>query len=245
MVGHEQMADFIDGAVVDRHEVPVGLGHQQVRGGIVRRAGLGQLLGEQPEPAIFGLVDCGSGRHQESDQVIGIDVMRADPQIVHHLGQFRRPIGAGERRCPFGRILIWLRVPHVAEHVRNDAPGMIFLAMRGEPAHDMTAQAAAAEDLPERTALACGGGDGNDGTRAGVHFREPRHAVVVRHLSRGDARPEHRGELRLKGRQVAARPPLDKAGDAGQLSGVEERMDDLPVGGIPANQQQPPATVVH
>ena len=98
MVGHEQMADFIDGAVVDRHEVPVGLGHQQVRGSVVRRAGLGQLLGEQPEPAIFGLVDCGSGRHQESDQVIGIDVMRADPQIVHHLGQFRRPIGAGERR---------------------------------------------------------------------------------------------------------------------------------------------------
>ena len=107
---------------------------------------------------------------------------------------------------------------------------MVLLSVRGKPADDMAPQTTFAENLPKRAALPCRGGDGHDGAGAGVNFRESRHAVVIGHLPRGDARPEHRGELRLERGQVATGACLDKPGEARKLTGIEERMDDLPVG---------------
>ena len=245
MVGHEHMADLVDRAVVDRHEVPVGLGLEQMRGGVVGGAGFGELFGEPPKSLVLGLIDRVGRRHEEPDQIVRIDVVRADPQVVHRCGELRRPGGAGGRRGPLGRILPRLCVRNMAEHVGDDAAGMILLAMRGKPADDMAPQPATGKNLPERPALSRGGRDWHDGARAGVHFREPRHAVVIRHLSRGDARPEHRGELRLERRQIAAGACLDEPGKARQLARIEERMDDLPVGRIPADKQEPLATLLH
>ena len=184
-------------------------------------------------------------RHEEPDQVVRIDVVRADPQVVHRRGQVCRPVSARGWRGPFGRILPWLRVRDMAKHVGDNAAGMVLFAMRGEPADDMAPEPALPEDLPNRAALPRRGRHRHDGARAGVHFREPRHAVVIRHLSRGDARPEHRGELRLERRQIAAGTRFDEPGKARQLARIEERMDDLPVGRIPADKQEPLATLLH
>ena len=214
MVGHEHVADLVDRAVVDRHEIPVGLGLEQMRGGVVGGAGLGEFFRERPEPLVLRLIDRVGFRHEQPQQIIGIDVVRADPQIAHRCGQFRRPRGAGGWRGPFGRILPRLRVLHVAKHIGDDAAGMIRLAMRGKPADDMAPQAARLKDLPERAALPRRGRHRHDGAGAGVHLRESRHTVMVGHLSRGDARPEHRRELRLERRQVATRARFDEPGKA-------------------------------
>ena len=78
MVGHEHVADLVDRAVVDRHEIPVGLGLEQIRGGVVGGAGFGEFFGEPPESLVLRLIDRVGRRHEEPDQVVRIDVVRAD-----------------------------------------------------------------------------------------------------------------------------------------------------------------------
>ena len=209
-----------------------------MRGRVVGGAGLRKFFRERREPPVFLLINRVGLGHEEPKQIIGIDVVRADPQIVHRRGQFRRPVGAGGRRGPLRRILPGLRILHVAKHIGDDAAGMVLLAVGGEPAHDVAPQATLSEDLPERAALSRGCRDGDDGTGAGIHLRESRHAVMVGHLARGDARPEHRRELRFERCQVAARARFHKPGQTRQFTGIEQRMDDLPVGRIPADEKQ-------
>jgi hypothetical protein len=94
MVGHEHVADLVDRAVIHRREIPVGLGLEEMRGRVVDGAGFRNLLGKRPEPAVFRLIDRVGRRHEEPDQVVWIDVVRADSQFVHRRGQVRRPIGS-------------------------------------------------------------------------------------------------------------------------------------------------------
>ena len=241
VVGHEAVADLVDRPVVDCREVPVGLGLEKVRGGVVDRAGLGEPPREHPGPLVLRLVDGMRLGDEEPDDAVGVDLVGADPQVVHHVGQARRPVGARGRGGPRGGVVARPRVPQVAEHVGDDAAGVVLLAVRGEPPDDVALQPAVAEHLPESAALPRGGRDGHDRAGLLVNLGESRHAVVVGHLPRGDARPEHGGELRLERRQVAAGARLHEPCQPRHLAGVEQRVDDLPVGRVPADEQEPAA----
>ena len=239
VVGHEEVADLVHGPVIDRREVPVGIGLHEVRRRGMGRKGLRKFLGQHPEPLVFLLVDRVRLGHEQPDHLVGIEVVRAHAKIVHRLREFRRPVGAGGGRRPVGGRLVRRGARQVAEHVRHDTAVSGLLAVRGEPAHDMTPQAPLAQHLPERATPPRGGRHRHDPARVRIHLRESWHAVMVGHLAGGDARPEHRRELGLEGREIAAHACLDEPCQARHDTRVEEWMDDLPVGGIPADEQQP------
>ena len=50
-------------------------------------------------------------------------------------------------------------------------------------------------------------------------------------------RPEHGGKLRVEGGHVAHHPVVDKAFQVGHLARVHQRIDHLPIGGVPTDQQ--------
>ena len=117
VVGHEEVADLIHRPIVNGHEVPLGIGLQKVRGGIVRGEGLGELLREHPQAFILRLIHLRGIGHKKPDHLVGVDLMRAQPQVIHRLRQLGRPVGAGRRRGPLGGILILLGAAEVAEHI--------------------------------------------------------------------------------------------------------------------------------
>ena len=238
MIRHEEVADFVDRAVIHREEIPVRIGLEQMHRRIVRGKGLGQFAGQHPEAFVFVLIDLVRFGDEETDHLVRVDVMRADAQFVEFLVQFRRPIGAGRRRRPVGRRLVGAGWLHVAEHVRDHFARQVAFALRGEPADHVAAQPAFGEDLPHRAAAARGGRDRHDRFAARIHLGETRHAVVVGHLARGDRCPEHRRKLRFERGDVAARSRLDQPRHAGQMPRIDHRMHDLPIGGIPSDKEK-------
>ena len=238
VVGHELVADLIHRPIVNGHEVPLGVGLHEMRGGIVRGEGLGELLSEHPQAFILRLVYLWGIGHKKPDHFVGIDLMRAQAQVIHRLRQVGRPVGAGRRRRPLGGILILLGAAEVAEHIRHHLAIEMLLALRRKPTHDMAAQTALTKHFPERAALTRGRGDRHHRATSRVHLGETRHAVVIRHLARGDRGPEHRRELRLERGEIPTHPALDQTRHAGQSARIEKRVDDFPIRRISANEEE-------
>ena len=238
VVGHEEVADLIYRPIVNGHEVPLGIGLQKVRGGIVRGEGLGELLSEHPQAFILRLVYLRGIGHKKPDHLVGVDLMRAQAQVIHRLRQLGRPVGAGRRRRPLGGILILLGAAEVAEHIRHHLAIEMLLALSGKPTHDMAAQTALTKHFPQGAALTRGRGDRHHCAGPRVHLGETRHAVVIGHLARGDRGPQHRRELRLERGEVATHAALDQTRHAGQRARIEKRVDDFPISGIPANEEK-------
>ncbi len=67
---------------------------------------------------------------------------------------------------------------------------------------------------------------------------EAGHAVVVGHLARGDAGPQHGGELGLQRGEIAAGAVIDQMGGSRGGAAVHQRVEQFPVSRIPADQQQ-------
>ena len=164
--------------------------------------------------------------------------MRAHAHLVHHRLQRRRPIGARRRRRPIGGILIRPHIAHMAKHVGNHAAVEIGLALGGEPTDNMAAALIFAKDFPERAATAGGCGNRYDRAAAGIDLSEARHAVMVGHLAGGNRGPQHRRQLRFERGEVAAHAALHQSRQCRHFSRIHQRMHDLPIGGIPADQEQ-------
>ena len=114
----------------------------------------------------------------------------------------------------------------------------MLLALGGKPTHDMAAQTPLAEHFPQGAALTRGRGDWHHRAVPWVHLGETRHAMVIGHLARGDRGPQHRRELRLECGEVATHPAFDEVRHAGQLARIEKRVDDFPIRGIPADEEE-------
>jgi len=61
--------------------------------------------------------------------------------------------------------------------------------------------------------------------------------MLERPLSGGDGCPQHRRERRMERGDLPPGAVLHEALHVGHFAGVDERLDDLPVGGIPPDQQ--------
>ena len=95
VVVHEEVADLIEGAVVDGHEIPFGPGFHQADGGGMGGEGLGEFLGEVQQALILRLIDGVAFGHEEAEDLVGIDLEGADAEVVEVVSQFEGPVGAG------------------------------------------------------------------------------------------------------------------------------------------------------
>src|ERR1039457_159526 len=62
-------------------------------------------------------------------------------------------------------------------------------------------------------------------------------AMLERPLSGGDRSPQHRRERRMQRGDLPRGAVFDEAPDVGHFAGIHKWMDDLPVCGIPPDQE--------
>jgi hypothetical protein len=109
--------------------------------------------------------------------------------------------------------------------------------MAGPSTDDHAAQTALAEDIPHRFALAREDGDRLNATAIGRGLGEAVNAMFEGALAGGDGGPQHGRERGSESGELRHRPAFDEAPDVGHLARVHQRMDDLPVGGVPADEE--------
>ena len=234
--GHELVADLVNRSVIDRREVPVRPVLHQPAGRGVHAAGLRKTLRQMPEPLVLRLVNARRIRHEQTQHLIRVDVPRTHAQRVEMLCQLLRPVGARRRLRPVLRRVLLLVLEAVVE-VRDDAALRQPLPLRGEPAHHMGLQPVLAQHLPHRLATTRRGRDRHHLARL-IHLREARHAVMIRMLPGGDARPKHRRELRVQRGQRAGGALFQQALQGRHLPGIHQRLDDLPVRAVPTDEEE-------
>jgi hypothetical protein len=109
--------------------------------------------------------------------------------------------------------------------------------MTGPPADHDTAQAILIEDVPERFRFSGQVRDRLDAAAVLCGLGEAVNAVFERPFAGGDRSPQHRRKRWMQCRNLPHGAAFDEALDVGHFASVHERMDDLPVGGIPPDQE--------
>ena len=153
-------------------------------------------------------------------------------QIGQRLGQFRRMNRIRRERPALiersaGAMVV------IGNHHAVDRLG----GMAGPPADHDAAQIVLIENVPQRFRF-------SREVRHRLHAASIRSwlgetvdAMLERPLSGGDGCPQHRRERRMQRRDLPHRAVFHQPLDVGHFARVHQRMDDLPVGGIPPDQQ--------
>ena len=236
MIVHESVGNFVDGAVVDGHEVPLGIAvHEMGRSG-VDGVGFGEVLAEIVEAPVAGLIDFVAFGKKGLEDVF-VDLMGRDAHPVHRFGEVLGPIGARHGRGEVGGVHVLGGAFEVPEHVGDHFSVEVLLALGGEPGDDVAALAVLAEHFPEGFAFAAGGGDGDDLAGDGIDFGEAFDAVVVGHFPGGNGGPEHGRKLGLQGGEVTVISTVHEGADAIHAAFFEKGVDDFPVGRIPSDEE--------
>ena len=230
MVPHECMAEVIDGFVVDREEIP-RLVVQQPGGRGMDAHAFRERPEEHGQAFIAILIDVfhewNKGLHHPRLQTVGMHA-----QMGQRFGQFHRMHrirrqGPALVKRPRRAVVL---VGH--HHAING-----FGGMAGPPADHDAAQIVLVENVPQRLRRPCKVGDWPNAASIGRRLDKAVYAMLVRPLSSGDGSPQHGRERRMQRGNRSRGAIPDEALDIGHFSGVHEGMDDLPVGGIPADQE--------
>ncbi len=108
----------------------------------------------------------------------------------------------------------------------------------GKP-EDLNAQSGLRKNVPEGFDLSGCRGRGASAPGHGVRFDEPENPMPVGGLSRDQRSPEQGRNRRGKAGQVPHDPARDQLREMGQATRIEERVYDLPVRGIPTDEDEP------
>ena len=176
------------------------------------------------------LVHLADARH-ERQNLPRDKLLRVHPQLGQVAGPTLGMHRAGRHRPglvdrPHGPLIV------VGDHHAADRLG----GMRRPPADDVAAFAALAKDVPDRLRLPREHGDGTNAALQ-VGLGEAENAVAERPLARGNRGPDHRRELRIERGEVADHALIHQPLEMGHLARVHQRIDDLPIGRVPADQK--------
>ena len=230
MVPHKAVPETVDGVEIDGRQVPLRLAHEVRRGGLDGRR-VGDDAGERGEPPVVRLVDAG-GVGDEREQVRRREFAGVDAQAGQALGQLGRMDCAGRHR-PRLAARVLRPLVEVAHHCPIDRLGR----MARPPPDDVRPSALLVEHIPERLHLAARAQHRAHALLLGVGLYKSQNAVLVGRFARRHAGPEHRGKWGVQRGEVAHRAALDEPAQRGHLAGVHQRMQHLPVGGVPADEE--------
>ena len=102
----------------------------------------------------------------------------------------------------------------------------------------MHAQSTLRQDVPERLGLARGTRGYAHAIAGWVWFNKVQDAVFVGRLASGDGGPQQRRKFGLHGAEVCPRPGRNECSEVGHLSARKQRVNDLPIGGVPTENQE-------
>ena len=187
--------------------------------------------GEFCQPIVVLLIDFG-GAGDEGKQRGGVEIARRHDERRQLIGKgFRMNRAGGKLRIgvPSGRM------GGVA--VADDRAADRFRRVAGKPRDDVRGEPGLRQDIPDRLTGAAGAGDGAYAGEVGQRFDEAADAMLIGPLACGNGVPKHWREHRLDGRQVAADPAIDQAGERRQFPLRQQRPNHFPIRGVPADQE--------
>ena len=239
VVFHEGVAEVVDGVVVNAHQVP-GLVLDQGGGGGVDAGAVGDDFRKRLDARVlFRLVEVLAGHAveagQEGTEVVLVQLRGMEAEVLEvadeALGvdgfRLERPL-VGLVAAAVGLLVVVGDHRAVAERLGGvgrppaDGDGVFSLLV---------------EDVPDGLGLAGEIGDGADAAGDGIGLGEAEDAMLVRALAGGDGGPQRGAERGLEGGDVSHDAFFKKAREVGHFAGVEQRVDDLPVRGVPADEQ--------
>jgi len=109
--------------------------------------------------------------------------------------------------------------------------------MSREPAEDVGFISALRKDVPQRFDFSRSAGDRPDAAGLCVRLHEAENAVLVRPLAGGDGIPQHGRKNGPQRGKISNDPVVDEIVQRGHQPLVEKGIDNLPVGCIPADEQ--------
>ena len=124
----------------------------------------------------------------------------------------------------------------IAEHHPIDRLGR----MGGIPVHDVTAQPAELQQVPEGAAAAAGGGGEPQALAIGGGLYEIEHAMAIGGDAGNRTGPEQGRQPRFQAGQGRSAAPGQQASQVGKSPRLKQGIEHVPVGAIPAKNQQAP-----
>ena len=240
VVLHEGVAEVVDGIVVNAHQVPRLVLDQRGGGGVdagAVRDDLHQRLDARVDLRLVEVLTAHAIQAgQEGTQVVLGELRRVETQVLEVADE---PLGVDGFRLerPFFRLIGAAAVGLLIVVGDHHALGERLGGVGRPPADGDGVFPLLVEDVPDRLGLAREVGDGADAAGDGVRLGKAEDAVLVRALAGGDGGPQRGAQRRLEGGDVAHDALLQEAGEVGHFPGVEQRVDDLPIGGVPADEQ--------
>ena len=233
---HEVVADGVDG-VVEHHGAIPRVAAQRLERGAVKRSHPGEFLGERGGTGIAarGLRHVRKQLAQRiATDVSGTYARRRNARRAFRAALARRVHQAIHHRPRRARCLGHLLHQQVAHARAVDG----LRRVRCVPAHHVHAQPALREHVPERLRPARGARRDTHALPGRVRFHEVQDAVLVGGLPGGNGGPQDRRELRFQRAQVGAGADRHQARQVRHLPARQQRVDHLPVGGVPTEDQE-------
>jgi hypothetical protein len=122
--------------------------------------------------------------------------------------------------------------------IRDHGATNRFRGMRRPPADHDAALAMLVENVPDSLGGAAQNADGPDAHPVGRRLDEAVNAMLGGPLAGSDGGPQHRAERRVERGVVAAYALGQNARQIWHFPPRQQRVDDFPVGGIPADQEE-------
>ncbi len=239
VIFHERVAEVVDGVVIDAHQVP-GLVLDQGGGGGVDAGAVRDDLGERLDARVlFRLVEVLAGHAveagQERTEVVLVQLRGMEAEVLEVADEALRMDGFRLERPFVG--LVAAAVGFLVVVGNHHAVAERLGGVGRPPADGDGVFPLLVEDIPDGLGLAREIGDRADAAGDRVRLGEAEDTMLVRALAGGDGGPERGAERGLEGGDVAHHAFFKKARKVGHFAGVEQRVDDLPVRGVPADEQ--------
>ncbi len=231
VIRHEGVGKMVDGVEIHRCEIPRRALHQ--RGGDrLHAAAIAHHGGEWLKPAVFLLIDLRAARNERQHHFFA-DFFDLHPQRRQLAREARRMDGV-RRHAPTLR-----RLAGAEKQIGNRRAVQRLGRVARPPGHHVAAPAERLlKNVPERLGAPRSGGEGAGAAVPRIALREAVNAVLVRQLAGRDGGPEHRRDDRMQGGEISHHAAVDQALEHGHFSLFQEWVDHLPVGGIPADEQE-------